>query len=210
MKDIKVVFKLDDFRGVTKNILKLDRIVRVENVKITWGIMGLYFSQLDDANIEWAKRSLGTGLYSYWNHGYTHAKDEFKRLNLAEQIDHLKRTQEIIKNKLGITSLTFGAPCNAINKETVSAVESIEEIKYWFYGDEDYSKILLKAKYSIEFSLGRPNYEQFKASLKYFEGGMLVLQAHPNMWKENDFLEFMKIISFLKENTCTFCFPEDL
>ena len=38
MKDIKVIFKLDDFRGVTKNILKLDRIVRAEKIKIIWGI----------------------------------------------------------------------------------------------------------------------------------------------------------------------------
>lgn len=62
----------------------------------------------------------------------------------------------------------------------------------------------------MEFPSNNPNYENFKANLKFFEGGILILQAHPNMWKADDFLEFMKIISFLKNNNCTFCFPEDL
>lgn len=113
VKEIKVIFKLDDFRGVTKNIIKLDKIIRDKNVKITWGIIGEPFSLVEDTHVRWMKRSLATGLYSYWNHGYTHAENEFKRLSLADQIDHLKKTQEIIKNRLGFIPLAWGSmQCN--------------------------------------------------------------------------------------------------
>ena len=209
-KNVKIILKLDDFTYVTKRVIKLDKLIKKENIKVTWGIIGNDFNKISHKDLKWCKKSLETGLYYYWNHGLTHDFNEFKNLSFEEQINHITTTQDIVKEKLEFGMESFGAPCNAFNQYTIKVLESIGEIKYWYYGNESFSRVTLKRDIELEQPLFRPNYNYFRQEYEKFKGNILILQAHPNQWKFWDFYNFKKIVRFLKENECSFIFPNEI
>ena len=101
---------------------------------------------------------------------------------------------------------TFGAPGNAIDNNTITALDSFDEIKVWFYGLDGSNKLVLERTSDMEYPAGKPDYisflESYDSTKEY-----LVFQIHPNMWDENQFEEFKKIISYLKEQKITFVLP---
>ncbi len=206
----KVILKLDDFFGVLKNVKKLDKIVKKENIKVNWGIVGRFFVNISDKDLLWCKNAYESGLYNFWNHGFTHELGEFKNLTLSEQLKHICDTQDVVNNRLGIILKTFGAPCNAYNDLTSKALESVSDIRYWYYGDKNFSGINFEYDIMMEIPLFKPNYSKFKSNFNNHKKEIFVLQAHPNAWNFWDFYNFKKIVRFLKKQNCIFVFPEDI
>jgi hypothetical protein len=58
----------------------------------------------------------------------------------------------------------------------------------------------------MEYPVGNPDYESFVKNHD-LTSRYIVFQIHPNMWDENQFEEFKKIISYLKEQKLTFILP---
>lgn len=208
---IKVILKLDDFYGIFPNkiLRNLHKFLLKENVKVNWGIIGNKLENFSKKQIKETKEALSTGLYSFFNHGYFHNMNEFSLLNEEEQYQHLIKTQDIIKDKLGFDCVTFAAPCNALNDESLSALNRTSAIKYWLYGKDEFRGINIKRTLNIEVPLFRPNYKNFKEAFKNYHNEPLCLQCHPNQWKLLDFWRFKQIIRFLKKNDCEFIKIED-
>jgi peptidoglycan/xylan/chitin deacetylase (PgdA/CDA1 family) len=157
-----------------------------------------------------------TGYIELWNHGYDHRLDaqhpdgelydEFRNSSLDFQKEQLRKAQTLADEKLNITLRTFGAPGNAIDSNTISALKEFDEIKVWFFGLEDSDKLVLGRSAEMEYPTGKPDYNSFvqnyDPSKEY-----LVFQIHPNQWDEDQFDEFKKIISYLKDFQTTFILP---
>ncbi|MCZ7612284.1 MAG: hypothetical protein M5T52_01705 [Ignavibacteriaceae bacterium] len=60
----------------------------------------------------------------------------------------------------------------------------------------------------MEFPVGNPDFNSFLKNHSV-SSNYIVFQIHPNMWDENQFNEFKKIIDFLKEEKCTFILPRE-
>lgn len=156
-------------------------------------------------------------MYEFFNHGYTHsfagANYEFFEKSTEEQLQSIKKTQCIVKEKTGITLIAFGAPCNHIDQNTKNAIEKVNEIKIWFYGlDDAVDKISLKRTVNLEYSCGKISYEFFVNELRYTQKlpKILILQAHPNAWDKKSFKEFEHIVDFLEKSHCEFVLPKEL
>ncbi len=207
----KIIIKLDDFGTLTKKVKYTDKIVKFFKIKVCWGIIGQRFETTTEKDIIWCKNALKSGLYYFFNHGYTHIHNEFKELTLEEQIEHLMKTQSVVKDKLNIVLDTFGAPCNSYNKEMVKALEHIQNIKYWLYGEDKYNKTNFNIpSTNIEHPFPNANFKKFRAGYKKCSDDLIVLQGHPNSWKFKHFLEFIKIIIYLKLKNCEFIFTKDV
>ena len=162
------------------------------------------------------KYLLRTGMVEFWNHGYDHllgAKDnsgklydEYRNSSLEFQIEQLKKSQALAKEKLGISFSAFGAPGNAIDSTTIKVLSEMDEIKIWFYGLEGSDKLVLDRTSDMEYPAGKPDYnsfiENYDSTKEYF-----VFQIHPNQWDELQFDSFKKIVAYLKEKGSEFILP---
>ncbi len=208
----RVIFKFDDFTGMTRRVVWLDRIVRLLKVKITWGIIGNRVDKWSDGVVAWVKDRANGGLYFFWNHGWTHAIEEFGELSVEEAKEHLRKTQDAVKAKAGLILGVFGAPCNKISDSTLQAIEALPEITGWYFGDIRSKKKVFKREFELEYPLPRPRLLPF---IKNFQKiarvenreRTFVLQGHPNQWQVVDFLNFICIVVFLKLQNITFAFP---
>jgi len=157
-----------------------------------------------------------TGYIELWNHGYDHRLDvqhpdgelydEYRNSSLEFQKGQLRKAQTLAEEKLNIALRTFGAPGNAIDSTTNLALQTFNEIKVWFFGLSGSGKFVLGRSADMEYPAGKPDYNSFvqnyDPSKEY-----LVFQIHPNQWDEEQFNEFKKIISYLKDHQSTFILP---
>lgn len=215
----QVIIKADDLRGVNPNITKLDKLIEDENIKISYGIIGSSFddNKSNKTLAKYIKQKNNSEHYHFFNHGYTHICnrenyiDEFKK-SKEDQTESLKTTQNIVKNKTGVTLDTFGAPCNEINENTTTVLNESPEIKYWYYGNPEYKRINLKRIINIENGVGNPDFYFLKDNWKNLKSknDIIVLQVHPNMWDKNQFLHFRVCIKYLKSLGAEFITPKDI
>lgn len=210
---MKIVFKCDDLKELSPNVLKFDEIVNETGIKASWGVIGFSLEDAPQDYINWIKEKNTGGNYEFWNHGYTHDHNEFcVAETLSKQIAHIKKTQRLSKEKLGFPFTCFGAPCNSINKRTAVALMLFPTIKGWFYGKWAFNKYNFKRSVEIEFPFGNVVFEKFKqAFLKYgIDRSLITYQLHPDMWTDHHFEEFRKVIDFLKSQNAEFILPRDV
>jgi peptidoglycan/xylan/chitin deacetylase (PgdA/CDA1 family) len=218
-----IILKADDVIYDDKTILsnnwtRFFHFVVSEKIKASAGII-CNSLQTDDARYFGLLQYLDqTGYIELWNHGYDHILDalhtdgtmydEFQNSSLEFQKEQLRKAQTLAEEKLNITLRTFGAPGNAIDSTTMQALESFNEIKVWFFGLNGSSKLVLGRSIDMEYPVGNPDYNSFVKNHD-INKEYTVFQIHPNMWDENQFNEFKKIINYLKEEKLTFILPYD-
>lgn len=216
-----VILKADDLiydenNIISKNWYRFFEYVVSKKIKTSVGVVVNSLNTEDERYPALLKYLHRTGLIEFWNHGYDHRLgavhpngeiyDEFRNSSLDFQKEQLRKALELSKQKLNLIMSTFGAPGNAIDKNTITALDSFDEIKVWFYGLDGSNKLVLERTSDMEYPAGKPDYisflESYDSTKEY-----LVFQIHPNMWDENQFEEFKKIISYLKEQKITFVLP---
>ena len=159
------------------------------------------------------------GSFEFWNHGFDHKLNgvnengqtyhEFWNTSYEYQKEHLEKTQDLAREKLGITFRSFGAPGNNHDSVTLDVINENEEIKVWFYGNPKSNKLVLERHYNIEFSSQYPDYEEFVNNYPANEE-YLALQIHPNAWDGEGFNQFDLIVDFLMEQKVAFITPYQL
>ena len=153
--------------------------------------------------------------FELFNHGYDHSAGtnekgekyvEFQNTPYEYQKEHLLKAQSLTKEKLNITLRTFGAPENAIDDNTTKAMEEVDDLKIWFFGKPEYSKMLLSIWGTVESPTCNPNYEEF---IKHYFPTVdyYVLQIHPWIWTDEQFGIFEKILDYLIQQEVTFLLP---
>ncbi|CAN5474284.1 hypothetical protein BH23BAC1_BH23BAC1_20830 [soil metagenome] len=218
-----VILKADDLvfdheQIIPENWKKFIDLIEKSAVKASIGIIGnslesgnsAYFSAIKDLHYK--------GIFEFWNHGYDHMLNgindkgekyhEFKGSSLDYQKRQIHKTQTLAKEKLGIKLRAFGAPGNAIDFNTITALEADTTIRVWFYGDPASTKFIL-ARHSnceIEFPVHHASMEKFTTSYDK-AASLLVLQLHPNSWDTYRFEQFKNILQYLQEQEVTFVNP---
>ncbi|WP_309380872.1 hypothetical protein [Cerasicoccus frondis] len=113
-----------------------------------------------------------------------------------------------------MTFSTFGAPFNAVDDDTRIALGQFPELNVWLYGSgksvQGAKSLKRDYKVNLEPKVGHVDFEVFKKSYESNPPkSPLVLQGHPGMWDESEFAEFIKIVSYLREQGATFALPRD-
>lgn len=216
-----VILKADDLiydkeKVISENWTRFLHFVVSNKIKTSVGLI-VNSLETDDERYSGLLKYLNkTGFIELWIHGYDHRLgatnsvgelyDEFRNSSLEFQIEQLKKAFDLSKQKLGFTMHTFGAPGNAIDNSTTSALDALDEIKVWFFGVESSKKLVLGRSAEMEYPVGNPDFNSFVKDHDT-KSTYIVFQIHPNMWNENQFDEFKKIIGYLKDQKLTFVLP---
>lgn len=219
----EIILKADDLvkeeHGFSSRWQSYFDLLEQYNIKSSVGIIG---SSLEGDVAVYAKRIQQlheSGRVEFWNHGYSHTLNvknlkgekycEFANTSAEEQMNSLRKTQQLFKEKTGLSLYGFGAPGNAVDTQTILALQEVKEIKYWFFGLENSNKAILKrTSIEIEHPVHHPNYNQFLQGYSSTPA-LLVLQVHPNSWDEKKQKEFKKIIEHLQSQPVRFILPRE-
>jgi len=216
-----VILKADDLiydknKVISENWTRFLHYVVSEKIKTSVGLIVNSLEVEDEKYPGLLKYLSRTGFIELWIHGYDHrlgavhpngeSYDEFRNSSLEFQKEQLRKAIDLPKQKLELTMQTFGAPGNGIDSNTIFALDSFDEIKVWFFGLEGSQKLVLGRSADMEYPVGNPDYESFVKNHD-LTSRYIVFQIHPNMWDENQFVEFKQIISYLKEQKLTFILP---
>lgn len=221
----QIILKLDDLWYedglVHPGWQRVVDFLNAEEVTGTIGLVGDSFLEGDSAYFQWIKDRHEEG-YEIWNHGFCHCKPmsdsveqrEFRGMPFGYQLENLRHTQQLTKEKTGITLTCFGAPYNSTDSATVAAIEQIPELTIWMYKETSTptNKTILPriSEVNIEYPVHVPDFEQFKAGYTQFKSEpVLVIQGHPRSWTKDAerWDNFVKIIRFLKSEGVTFTTP---
>ena len=216
-----IILKLDDVmaygaRGrspVSPRWQRVADFIEKSNLKASFGIIGFSLEQDNQAYFDWIKNLDKKGIVEFWNHGYRNRKAEDKtgefEGSLEEQKAALARTQRLAREKLGIELRAFGAHWSGTNEETAKALESFPEIKICFYDPKGAEQFVFEAVLMLENPTFVPDFEKFKTRYERFakDKKCLALQGHPDMWDEERWQGFVKIVEYLKAKGCVFMTP---
>ena len=227
-----IILKADDLSNMTPNWQQFIDITIENNIASSIGIISKNMTDHTTINeikeISHLKNDQGEFVVEFWNHGYDHSGSnntwEFKNVDLASQIDHIRRAQKFFLDTLGFRSNTFSAPFNQTSQETYTALKSFPEIKVWmcyqklekqYHADwrspfqsvykANQDHIILDIKIETVYHLPLKEVKKFFNNNKHLP--YLIIQVHPNTWDSGDFGDFQALIDFLKERNVIFMTP---
>ncbi|MEM1119116.1 MAG: polysaccharide deacetylase family protein [Bacteroidota bacterium] len=221
----KVILKLDDLwyknGQVHEGWIAVMDFLNEQKVTSAIGIIGSSLEKGDDPYFQWIKQRHAEG-HEIWHHGYCHCKPtvdgqqvrEFRGTSYDYQLAQLQKTQQLAKDKLGLTFTTFGAPYNSTDTSTVEALEKMPELKIWLFKETATptdKQILKRIKpVNIEYPVHIPDFAQFRLGYEsHQKEPILVIQGHPRSWSEDPerMNNFRQIILFLKAEGVEFTTP---
>ena len=229
LADPLVVLKLDDMTvangKVPERWQRLTRFAEERRMKTSIGIIGNSLECEHPEYVSELKRLAATGLIEFWHHGYDHKRwdeggktlCEFSGTDRDHQSRNFQLTQDLAKQKLGITFRTFGAPFNATDAVAIDVLSAAPDIRVWFQGDSGKPAGKFVARMinsvNIEQPVHRPNFDAFVKGYEALNGNhppVFILQGHPNSWDEADFAGFVRIIDFLAGKGSRYVLPAEL
>lgn len=221
----KIILKLDDLWYedglVHEGWIEVMNFLNTQKVKGTIGLVGDSLEEDAEDYYNWIKERVKEG-HEIWNHGYCHCKPtvdgqecrEFRGTDFTYQLAQLQKTQQLAKEKLGLTLVSFGAPYNSTDSSTINALAKISDLKIWMYKEtkSPTDKQVLKRikEVNIEYPVHVPDFQKFKTGYEQYKNEpLLVIQGHPRSWVKDPtrMEEFKKIITFLKAENVEFTTP---
>jgi len=229
-----VLLKADDL-AFNKNFAmegvfdKFYRRIQYHKIKASVGLMGqsLVLAGINNSalgKVQTAfflykiKKLHDDGIIEIWHHGYDHGYPhgfksmgiEFEGKAFDYQLEHLQLTQKLSKRRLGISLKAFGAPCNAIDALTDSALEELDEINVKFFTEfEGTSKLRVAVNTTLEAGADPLLFKTFSESYRP-DIAISVIQIHPKGWNDVKWRAFDKSIKFLKAQKVKFVTPQDV
>ena len=225
----KIVIKLDDLKP-TKNgkvhphWLRVAEYAKAKNIKVSFGIITSGMATPDAAEFfQWVKDRNAEGSFEFWNHGWDHGDrvdaatgkkiQEFCGETYEYQKKHMTDSNLLAREKLGFPFVSFGAPFNAVDANTVKVLEEEPDIKVWMYGDAKNPAgkvILARDLIGIEYPTLLPSYSNFLENYAHNRGsGLHTMQGHPGGWGDDRWEQFVKIADFLIAQKAEFLLPRD-
>jgi peptidoglycan/xylan/chitin deacetylase (PgdA/CDA1 family) len=179
-----------------------------EQVKASLGIIGNSLEGDAPAYFKWIKDLAVKGAFEFWNHCYEDGADKFKGTPMEDQKAALEKTQNLAKEKLGLTLRAFGVHWSATDVATEAALAAIPDIKIVFFSPENPKgkQVCLKRTINLEQPTFVPNFEKVKDAFEKWGNKLpyIALQGHPNQWDDKRLEDFTKVVKYLKEQGCQF------
>ena len=216
------IFKADDIREHDEVLSPgwcrfIDLIVE-KDVTAALGLIGDSLADPSSQYVDRLKELAEAERFEFWNHGYDHhlrkrrddgsEYSEFHNTSIEHQRDHLNRTQDLARDRLGMKLTTFGAPGNHIDDNTLTVIDE-SEISIWMYPDSRTKKHTLPRTINVEHPTHYPEYDAFTETYSD-EHPVLTLQLHPSGWDDDRFAKFERIVDFLIDRDCVFTNPTPL
>lgn len=222
-KPVYIMLKLDDLTSKSPGWVRTVEFLKEKNVKSSIGIICNSLEKDNQAYFDWIKSVQAGGLVEFWNHGYDHKEwtegetklQEFKGPSYEQQKEHFSKSQQLAKDKLGITLRSFGAPFNATDANTVKVLSEDPDVKVFLYGNPRDAAtlpkvmILDRTQMNIENPLFVPNARRIEQDYDILakKRDDFVIQGHANQWDGKRFEEFKKLVEFLISKGATFVTP---
>lgn len=228
-----VMLKLDDFnaskpaKGVHPWYRRVADFLKGKNLKAGFGVVVNSLEGADNAEwIKWVQENSedNGGSFEFWNHGWNHAMNfdfegqkiasEFQTPSLAYQRENLNKSQSLFQEKTGLTFHSFGSAGNGFNEHTSVVLAEHPEIEVWMYGNgkSPAGKLVLGRPLNLEYAVGKVGLQEFLKAYQHHRTDLrngVVLQGHPNMWNDDVFAEFKKVVEVLVEDGWTFTTPHE-
>ena len=229
-----IIIKADDLGDMTPNWEQFISKSMENNVPVSIGIISKNMtSALTKAKVKELAEShnnIGQLSIQFWNHGYDHLRtnniEEFKTPDLAYQTDHIKLAQNFFKDSLGIDCNTFSTPFNESSNITFEALKSFPEIKVWMcYQRHEkqfhtswinpnsnkvgarQDQILLDIKCESVLQVPSKSVKMILEKNKHLP--YLIIQIHPNTWKDQEFQDYQALLDYLKAKKMIFMTPQE-
>lgn len=227
--DKVVIIKADDLRKPNAKWIRFMQIVKAKSIKASVGIIAHNFPHNESDAVKWVREHQNSGRIEFWNHGWDHKRwkdksgtniSEFLSSGYKHQKQNLDKSQKKLSAILGRTMSTFGAPFNAMDANTVKALETMPELIAIFHYPKkkpirsvwpDSKTMLYMHLVGENEGVGKPNFEKFKIKYENQRGNVrfTALQFHPSVFSEEGFQAFESIIDFLKQDGWTFMLPNE-
>ena len=215
-----LMLKLDDVGA--RNYRQYDRVLRFLEEKDIVAGFGVVVSSLETAGpdyVDWLRRNAreNGGRVEFWNHGWDHYMKgnevcEFKGTGLAHQRENLARSQDLFREKTGLALRALGTAGNARDADTPTALSERPDITVWIYGDEKNTggKLVLRRTFNLEYAVGKIDFDKFAGPYKSRRlDGYAIIQGHPNLWNDESFEQFKKVVGQLLADGWIFTTPHE-
>ncbi|GAB4334181.1 MAG: hypothetical protein Kow0037_12700 [Calditrichia bacterium] len=211
---VPVVIKADDLRSTNfAEFLNLLDYLSGYRIPFSMGLIAKEIRYFNQYQIEFLQK-LYPEFVEIWVHGYNHRRGkgwrEFRNTSLDYQVKNLEKAMALFQ-KIRISPIVFGAPFNAVDEQTVTALERFREIKGIFYGP------IVPGKYCFPRNVEIENPPEHVVSpkdfLKSLDGYLnskdpLIFQVHPAAWQRGDWKNFKVIIeSMVSSGNYSFLTP---
>ena len=232
-KGLIVIIKADDLGEISPNWNRFMKILINDSICAGVGIISNNVKT--KSSIEEIKRLSLIKQYNqfpvieFWNHGFDHSKvkdkTEFNGTNFDFQMSHIQMAQSYFYHTLQLTNHCFSAPFNRTDQVTDEVLKNFPEINIWLYYTRLETQTKLEWKNPKNEIIGfNDNHIILSIDYLYFRGfpvdeilnnfnqdnekPYIVIQIHPAIWKNEDFVDFEKLIHFYKQNhLATFMTP---
>jgi len=220
-----VVLKLDDVvvggreRIVSERWQRVADFLEGKKIKSSMGVIGYSLVEDNPAYFKWITDRAERGIVEFWNHGFRprSAEEEFGEFegDYDEQINALRKTDRLAKEKLGLDLPVWGPHYSGTNEHTDRALSEMPQILMTFgYPPrvELYKGFVFRNTINIEYPTHNTDFEAFKKSYEERKNRFdyFYMQGHPNSWDEVRWENFVKIIEFLEKEKVRFVTPSEL
>lgn len=210
-----VILKLDDFMpnasgDLSRNWKKTINFLLDNNISASFGLLGDNILRRDNKFSQEVGKLSSTGLFEFWNHGYTSKKiSQSFEDTTDEQYLKLCEIQEWVKNITGKAPEFFGPHWTNKNPSTFYALSKIEEIRgIWFYNPPIKLHdrfVVIPRTVEAEEPIFYPNDKSIFNGIA--TGGTAALQFHPNIWGDESYKKFTSIVDKLIKSKVAFKLP---
>lgn len=166
----------------------------------------------DPAAGRWLEPYVADERFEFWNHGYSHTHAEFFA-SLAQQVASIQRTDELLRDALGVRTRIFGPPFNRYGPQLYEACATTG-IEILYHGDSDQLPYCIPAASftacEIKDAGNDPDgatYRRKFERLRTQGAPYFVLQVHPWRWsagRHGGFEQFGGILKFLVDHGVRF------
>lgn len=220
-----VLLKLDDVTNVSAKWQKITDYLESNQIAASFGVIGDSLENDNPSYFSWLKKRVEVDVIELWNHGYhsnfaknkaTGILGEFDGTTADLQTQSLTKTQSLAKQKIGIALHGFGPHNSALDGNSYLQLDQLPEIQYvWFYVPKDqliHQAFVFQRVANLEHPIFHPNAAAFMQDYlnRPKNLGYIAIQGHPNMWDDQDFENFVRIIDFLRSEKATFCKPSQV
>ena len=219
-----VIIKADDFTGTNQAWSDFLEASRAAGVKVSIGVITKSIRENSPVQ-EWMRAQEKNGDVEFWNHGWDHKRwstndfsiSEFQGSGLANQREHLIRSQAALKKLLGHDAIALGTPYNGFDSDTAQAMNESPALRLFFTYTTNPKTEVARQRVDARIALldivneaegtGKPNAAKLAALLAKRPSGPISLQFHPPYFDAPHLEEYRKILADLKVHGYTTMLP---
>jgi peptidoglycan/xylan/chitin deacetylase (PgdA/CDA1 family) len=211
-----VIIKADDLTGsIGSSFIRLFNVCNLEEIPFSAGLIIETLETATASQLAFLSNLDPQEECELFIHGYTHymknGKTEFIGPDEKTQIATFKKILDTCHLYLKRDLSVFCAPGGHTDANTVLALDNFPSIKTVFDSPTEGNRLVIPFLLSAEYEVGKMSNHNniIEMAKKVPTGTAAVIQLHPNVWTEKEWIEFDLLIKALKEKGAFFITPSE-